>query len=102
VIQISTTLPNEQAARDLGRQLVEQRLAACAQVLGPIHSTYWWQGAVTTDQEWLLVLKTAQTFEAVAAAIRAQHPYALPEILATPVTATREYAEWVARCSNPS
>jgi periplasmic divalent cation tolerance protein len=102
VIQISTTLPNEQAARDLGRHLVEQRLAACAQVLGPIHSTYWWHGAVTADQEWLLVLKTGRAFEAVAAAICAQHPYAVPEILATPVTASREYAEWVETCSSPS
>jgi periplasmic divalent cation tolerance protein len=97
LLQVTTALPSEEQAHTLARALVERRLAACGQVLGPMTSIYWWNRTVTTDQEWLVVLKTrADRYAALEAAIRDQHPYAVPEILATPVTAASQpYAEWV-------
>ena len=96
MLQVTTTLPSEEQARELARSLVEQRLAACGQVLGPIHSVYWWQGTLTEDTEWLLILKTTPERGAtIESAIREQHPYEVPEILATPATASEAYEEWV-------
>lgn len=103
MIQVTTTLPSQQAALELGRVLVEQRLAACAQVLGPITSTYRWHGSVTTDDEWLLLLKTREDlFSGVEQAIRAQHPYEVPEIVAVPVShVAAEYASWLKAETTP-
>jgi periplasmic divalent cation tolerance protein len=97
LLQVTTTLPSQEQAAALARALVEQRLAACGQVVGPITSVYWWRGEVTSDQEWMVILKsTADRYVALEAAIRAQHPYEVPEILATRVSqASAAYADWV-------
>jgi periplasmic divalent cation tolerance protein len=96
-VQIATTTATEEEARQIARGAVEQRLAACAQVLGPISSTYWWQGAIETAAEWLCLLKTtASRFEAAAAHIRAEHSYDTPEITATPITGgSPDYLAWI-------
>jgi len=77
--------------------MVEQRLAACAQI-SPIESIYRWQGAVQQEPEWRLLLKTtAARYPALQAALRAQHPYELPAIAALPCShALAEFADWVA------
>ena len=70
----------------IGRTLVEERLAACVNVVGPIRSIYRWEGAVEEAQEWLLVVKArAADFAALEARVRALHSYAVPEVLALPV-----------------
>ncbi len=96
-IQISTSLPSPAAAEQLARHLVEQRLAACVQVSGPITSTYRWQGQIETGQEWICTAKTsAQAFDRVAESIRGSHPYDVPEIIATPLIAVSDgYAAWL-------
>ena len=96
-IQVSTTAsPSEDAAR-IGRTVVERRLAACAQVVGPITSTYWWKGEIETAQEWLCLIKsTRQAYPALERAIRDVDPYEVPEILAAPVVAGSEaYLAWL-------
>ena len=57
-LQVTTTTETEAEARDLARSVVEARLAACGQVLGPIHSTYWWGGGIETADEWMCLMKT--------------------------------------------
>ena len=81
----------------LAYSAVTSRLAACAQRLGPITSTYRWQGAVQTAEEWQVLLKTpADRYDALAAHLREQHSYELPEIVATPILAgSTEYLDWV-------
>lgn len=70
----------------IGRALVEERLAACVNVVGPIRSIYRWQGAVEDAQEWLLVVKArAADLPALEARVRALHSYDVPEVLALPV-----------------
>jgi len=96
-VQVTTTTATEEEARQIARGAVELRLAACAQVLGPISSTYWWQGAIETAAEWLCLLKTtAPRFEAVVAHIRAEHSYDTPEITAIPITrGSPDYLAWI-------
>jgi periplasmic divalent cation tolerance protein len=96
-IQVLTTIDSPEAAGRLAQQLVEANLAACVQVLGPLTSTYRWEGKVETAQEWLCIAKTREDrYGEVEAAIRAAHPYQVPEILAVPVTAGHEaYLRWL-------
>lgn len=95
--RVETTVPTQAQARALARRVVEQRLAACAQI-EPIDSLYHWHGGVVADPEYRVVLKTtAARYAALAAAIREHHPYEVPEIMATAAVACdATYARWVA------
>lgn len=96
-IQVTTTTASQEDARRLGRAMVEKRLAACAQVLGPVTSAYWWQGKLEEATEWLCILKTRQAlFESLEKEIRRAHTYEVPEIVAVPITdGGRDYLEWI-------
>ena len=96
-IQVTTTLPDEAVAQRVALQLVEERLAACAQVIGPVSSAYHWQGEVGQAAEWYCHLKTTRTrFPALRARIRELHPYEVPEIIAIPILdGDADYLRWV-------
>jgi periplasmic divalent cation tolerance protein len=95
---VFTNLPDAESARTLARQLVEQRVAACVSVLAPCRSMYRWQGRIEDAEEIPLLIKTTATrYNALEAAIRAGHPYELPEIIAVPVACGLPgYLAWVA------
>ena len=95
--QVTTTLPDRDAANRIGRRLVEERLAACAQVVGPVSSVYWWRGEVETAGEWYCHLKTtAARMDALISRLRELHPYETPEIVALPVAeADPAYLRWI-------
>jgi periplasmic divalent cation tolerance protein len=97
-LQVQTTVPIEMDAYGLARSLVDRRLAACVQVLGPVSSTYRWQGAVEVAEERLLLAKTTvAALQALVSAIRELHPYEEPEIVAFPIVAgSATYLRWVA------
>ncbi len=87
-IQVITTTTNKAEAEAIARALVQQRLAACVQVLGPITSTYWWQDKIETGQEWQCWIKSRrELYGPIEEAIRQHHSYEVPEILAIPVVA---------------
>lgn len=94
---VLTSLPDEASARALARDLVERRIAACVNILAPCHSVYRWQGKLEGAAEVPLLIKTtAARYSALEAAIRAQHPYELPEILAVPIACgLSAYLAWV-------
>jgi periplasmic divalent cation tolerance protein len=98
VLVVLTNLPDSDSAFNLGRLLVEHGLAACANVLAPVRSVYRWQGRVEEANEVpLLVKSTSERYAALELAIRRQHPYEVPEILALPVEfGLASYLEWVA------
>ena len=95
--QVTTTLPDREAAHRIGSRLVEERLAACAQVSGPVSSVYRWQGEVEAAAEWYCHLKTtAARVPAVVSRIRELHPYETPEIIALPVAeGDPAYLKWI-------
>lgn len=97
MLEVTTTTETETDARRLARELVNRRLAACAQVSGPIRSYYWWKGSLEETEEWRCVMKTmSYLYVQVEAAIRELHPYTLPQIMAVPVQAAlSEYLTWV-------
>lgn len=97
VIQVFTTVDSIEAAQRIARTVVERRVAACAQVMGPITSTYWWQGAIETAEEWLCIVKsTEELYTSLEGLIRESHPYDVPEILALPVSAGHAaYLDWL-------
>ena len=103
VLLVLTNLPDRAAAETLAAALVAQRLAACVNILAPCLSVYRWKGAVQQDEEHpLLVKTTAGRYAALETAIRAGHPYELPEIVAVPVECgLPEYLRWVASETAP-
>lgn len=96
-LTVSTTTDSADSAGALARSAVAARLAACAQVEGPVTSLYWWRGTVDTAQEWRVVLKTTgERYAALEAHLRAAHPYEVPEVIAVPVVAgSPDYLAWV-------
>ena len=97
-ILILTQMPDRASAQSLARALVEARLAACVSIGAPVESLYHWRGQIETAQEVPVAVKTrAERYGEVEAAIRARHPYELPEILAVPVVhGLAPYLDWIA------
>jgi periplasmic divalent cation tolerance protein len=95
--QVTTTLPDQAAADRLATALVEERLAACAQVIGPVSSTYRWQGTIEHAVEWYCHLKTAVSrLPTLQKRIRELHPYEVPEIIALPIVdGDATYLRWI-------
>jgi periplasmic divalent cation tolerance protein len=96
-IQISTTTETKEEAQKIAQYLVEQKLAACAQITGPIESTYRWRDNVETANEWLCLIKTREAlFNKAQAAIKKLHSYETPEIIAVPIVkGSKEYLNWL-------
>lgn len=91
-----TTLPTQEDARRIARLLVEERLAACVQLL-PIESFYRWEGKVQNEGELLLLIKTRTAlFDAAMTRIKTEHPYTVPEIVGWPLGAGHPpYLDWI-------
>lgn len=98
-IQLSTTTERLDIAEAIAQTLVEKRLAACVQIIGPIKSTYWWQGKIETSQEWLCLIKsTKDSYKGIEDAIKTLHPYEVPEIIAVPiVNGSDDYLGWIGK-----
>jgi periplasmic divalent cation tolerance protein len=96
-MQVVTTVDSEEAAERLARGITGARLAACVQIMGPIRSLYWWQGALDDAREWQLIIKTTMArLDELEAHIKANHSYETPEITATEIPwGSREYLDWI-------
>ena len=101
-VELRTTLGSRAAAEELAEAMVARRLAACAQVSGPLASIYRWQGAVERVEEWACLLKTTRAAQpALEAAVIARHPYQLPEIVAAPLEGSAAYLGWIEQSVSP-
>ena len=98
MLLVLTNLPDRAAAERLADLLVEKRLAACVNILAPCRSVYRWKNDLQHDEEYPMLIKTtAERYGALEAAIRAGHPYELPEIIALTVErGLPAYLDWVA------
>lgn len=97
VLLILTNAPDEATGHAIARSLVEQKLAACVNLLPGVRSVYRWQSAIEEAEEITMLIKsTPERYAELETAIRRAHPYEVPEIIAVPVTAgLPEYLGWV-------
>jgi periplasmic divalent cation tolerance protein len=96
-IQVVTTTEKRQDAERIAGMLMKKRLAACVQIVGPVLSIYRWKNNIESAEEWQCHIKTrAGLYGAVETAIKANHPYETPEIIALPILqGSREYLTWL-------
>ena len=96
-MQVLVSIDTMEGAGRLQRLLLEERAAACVQVLGPIFSAYWWQGQIEEAQEWLCLAKTRRSeYHRLESLVKENHPYETPEIVAIPILAgSEEYLAWI-------
>ena len=96
-VQVITTTARREDADRIALSLVEQRLAVCVQIVGPIGSTYRWRGSIETAEEWQCWAKTRRDlYQQVEQTIRRLHPYEVPEIVAMPVlSGSADYLAWL-------
>ena len=102
-LQVQTTTDSRAEAVELGRDAVAARLAACAQVTGPVLSSYWWEGDLERAEEWTLLLKLpAVRYQELADFLTQRHSYDEPEIVATPIVAgSAAYLSWIEEVTQP-
>ena len=102
-LQVQTTTDSRAEAMELAHAAVAARLAACAQVAGPIASTYWWDESLERAEEWLIMLKLpADRYDELAEFLSERHSYDEPEIIATPIVAGAPgYLSWLEEETRP-
>jgi len=98
---VLTTCPDQAVAARIARELVESGLAACVSRVGPVHSTYRWQGAIRDEPEVLLVIKTVGArYSELEMRLKSLHPYEVPEIIGLPVTrGSADYLGWLSEAA---
>lgn len=101
LLQIQTTSKTKLEAEKVAQVLIEKKLSACVQILGPITSKYWWEGKIETSTEYLTLIKTTVgNFEKVKAIIKTNSSYELPEIIATEIIkGDEDYLAWFSKAS---
>jgi periplasmic divalent cation tolerance protein len=101
---VITTTDSVEAAEELGRGIVEARLGACVQIVGPIRSVYRWEGDVQNDQEWQCWIKTStDRLDALTEHIKKNHSYDVPEVVALPIVGgSEDYLTWVTDETRPA
>jgi len=97
ILIVITTTDSREEARKIGRAMVKKRLAACAQISGPIESHFWWEGRLDRAEEWQCRFKTSERrYPELESAIAEMHSYEVPQIVAVPVnTALDSFGKWV-------
>ena len=96
-IVVLVTASNEDEAARIGQALVEEKLAACANIIPQVRSIYRWEGKVQDDPEALMLIKTrAQHFDKLEARVRELHSYDVPEVIAIEITSgSKPYLQWL-------
>jgi periplasmic divalent cation tolerance protein len=96
-ILVFVTTASAQEAEQLGKTLVEKRLAACGNIVQDIHSVFWWKETIETEQEALLILKSrAELFPTIINEVKSLHSYEVPEIIAIPIiSGSEDYLKWI-------
>lgn len=98
MIWVHTTVPDEETAERVARELVKERTAACVNTYG-VSSTYRWEGEIVEEEEVALELKTGLEYDEVRERVEELHPYDVPAIVRVKTEANEEYVSWVGRCS---
>jgi periplasmic divalent cation tolerance protein len=96
-VVVLVTCGTEEEALKIARAVVEEGLAACANLISPVRSIYRWEGKICDEREWLLVIKTQQgRFKQLEEKVKTLHSYSVPEIISLPILeGSSSYLEWV-------
>jgi periplasmic divalent cation tolerance protein len=96
IIVLTTTSSREEAEK-IAKTLLEEKLIACANIIGPAYSLFWWQGKIDTAQEHLILMKTRRDlFGKVSERVKTLHSYQVPEVIATRITeGSKDYLKWL-------
>ncbi|MCK4885319.1 divalent-cation tolerance protein CutA [Candidatus Bathyarchaeota archaeon] len=102
-IIVIITASNREEAVKIVRTLLEERLIACANIMDPVSSFFWWQGKIEEEKEVLVIMKSHETlFKKLSKRVMELHSYDTPEILALPiVNGSQSYLEWMKACLEP-
>ena len=102
-VQVVTTINDQRKAGEIARTLLETRVAACVQIIGPITSSCWWKGKIIQTNEWMCLAKAkTKDYKKIETIIRNTHPYKVPEILAVPIHfGNPEYLSWISEETLP-
>ena len=100
-IVVLVTASSKEEANKIARGLLEEKLAACVNILAGLESRFWWQGKIDSAQEVLLVIKTRKTlFNKLAKKVKSLHSYTVPEIIALPIiSGNKAYLDWINDCT---
>ena len=103
IVVFSTCASADEAER-IARRLVDERLAACVNVISPVRSFYRWKGAVKDSVEWLLIIKSSRAlFESLRAVLESAHSYEVPEVVAIPIVdGSPNYLSWIEQELQPA
>lgn len=96
-IVVMVTVGGKQEAEKIAQQLLEEKLIACANILGPVSSHFHWAGKIDKAEEYLMLMKSrADLFEALSERVKALHSYEVPEVLALPILkGSKAYLDWL-------
>ena len=95
-IQLATTVNDEKKAKEIARELLENRMVACVQIIGPIKSSCWWKDKIIQTNEWMCLANArAEDYGKIEDALKKVHPYDVPEILAVPIFGNLAYLNWI-------
>ena len=96
-ILIMVTASSKEEAEKIATTLLERKLIACANILGPVSSRFWWQGKIDSAEEYIIFMKTKrELFDQVADNVKQLHSYEVPEIIALPIVeGAKPYLEWI-------
>lgn len=96
---VLTTLPSRSQAQKLAHKILQEKFAACVNVLGPAQSFFWWEGKIDRAKEFLLLIKTRRSvFSRLRRFLEKNHPYEVPEIVALPIeSGNASYLDWIRR-----
>jgi len=96
-IVIFITSGSQEEAKKLARVLVEEKLAACVNILSDVESLYWWKDKIESSKEWMLVVKTqGKMVNKIVKRVKEIHSYEVPEIIALPIVeGNKDYLQWI-------
>ena len=99
IVVLMTTAAKEEAEK-IARNLLNQKLIACANIVGPVSSLFWWKEKISQENEFLVLMKTSvELFEKLATTIKQMHSYEVPEIIAIQIAKGEQtYLEWLSSC----
>jgi periplasmic divalent cation tolerance protein len=97
---VLVTASSREEAEKIVQRLLEEKLIACANIISPVHSLFWWQGKIDQAQEHLILMKTRRDlFEKLTEIVKSLHSYTVPEIIAIPIIeGSADYLAWLNEC----